>query len=45
LFTEDFEGKGHITRSLRDVRGFFHVIVPDSFTVTDWPLVTSQEVA
>jgi hypothetical protein len=45
LFTEDFEGKGHITRSLRDVRGFFHVIVPDSFTVTDWPLVSGDEVA
>ena len=45
LFTEDFEGKGHITRSLRDVRGFFHVIVPDTFTVTDWPLVSEDEVA
>ena len=39
LFTEDFSGKGHITRSLRDVRGFFHVIVPDSFEVSSWPLV------
>jgi quercetin dioxygenase-like cupin family protein len=39
LFTEDFEGKGHITRSLRDIRGFFHVTVPDSFEVTSWPLV------
>ena len=40
LFTEDFTGKGHITRSLRDVRGFFHVVVPDSFEVTSWPLVS-----
>ena len=39
LFTEDFEGAGHITRSLRDVRGFLHVVMPDDFTVTDWPLV------
>ena len=39
LFTEDFKGAGHITRSLRDVRGFFHVTVPDSFEVTSWPLV------
>jgi len=40
LFTEDFQGKGHITRSLRDVRGFAHIVVPDSFEVTSWPLVT-----
>ena len=39
LYTEDFEGRGHITRSLRDVRGFFHVVMPDDFNVTDWPLV------
>jgi hypothetical protein len=39
LFTEDFQGHGHITRSLRDVRGFFHVVMPDDFQVTDWPLV------
>ena len=45
LFTEDFEGKGHITRSLRDVRGFFHVIVPDTFNVLDWPVMTDQGVA
>lgn len=45
LFTEDFEGKGHITRSLRDVRGFFHVIVPDTFNVLDWPLVTEGDIA
>ena len=42
LFTEDFEGQGHITRSLRDIRGFFHVTVPDSFEVTSWPLVRSE---
>jgi hypothetical protein len=40
IFTEDFEGKGHITRSLKGVRGFVHVIVPDHFEVTKWPLVT-----
>jgi len=39
LFTEDFDGRGHITRSLRETRGFFHVIVPEDFVVTDWPLV------
>lgn len=42
LFTEDFKGQGHITRSLRDIRGFFHVTVPDSFEVTSWPLVRSE---
>ena len=39
LFTEDFEGRGHITRSLRDIRGFVHIVVPDSFEITDWPLI------
>jgi hypothetical protein len=39
LFTEDFDGRGHITRSLRDIRGFFHVVMPDDFKITDWPLV------
>jgi len=42
LFTEDFEGSGHITRSLRDVRGFFHAVMPDDFQVTDWPLVAQK---
>lgn len=41
LFTEDAQGRGHITRSLRGTRGFFHVVVPDNFEVKDWPLVTS----
>jgi len=41
LFTEDAQGRGHITRSLRGTRGFFHVVVPESFEVKDWPLVTS----
>lgn len=45
LFTEDFEGKGHITRSLRDIRGFFHVVVPDSFSVENWPLITQETAA
>ena len=45
LFTEDFDGTGHITRSLRDVRGFFHVTVPDSFEVTSWPIVSQTGVS
>jgi hypothetical protein len=40
LFTEDAQGRGHITRSLRGTRGFFHVVMPESFEVSDWPLVT-----
>ena len=39
IFAEDLEGKGHITRSLRDVRGFVHVAMPDDFDVSRWPLV------
>ena len=42
IFAEDVEGKGHITRSLRDVRGFVHVAMPDDFDVTRWPLVESS---
>jgi hypothetical protein len=38
LFAEDQEGKGHITRSLRDTRGFVHVVMPDDFDITQWPL-------
>ena len=38
IFAEDREGKGHITRSLRDVRGFVHVVVPEDFDVSAWPL-------
>ena len=38
--TEDAQGRGHITRSLRGTRGFFHVVMPESFEVSDWPLVT-----
>jgi hypothetical protein len=38
IFAEDMQGKGHITRSLRDTRGFVHVIVPADFDVSDWPL-------
>ncbi len=41
LFTEDAQGRGHITRSLRGTRGFFHVVVPESFDVSAWPLLTS----
>ena len=39
IFAEDTRGKGHITRSLRDTRGFVHVAMPDDFDVTTWPLV------
>jgi quercetin dioxygenase-like cupin family protein len=39
IFAEDTQGKGHITRSLRDVRGFVHVTMPDDFDVEAWPLV------
>jgi hypothetical protein len=38
IFAEDVEGKGHITRSLRDVRGFAHVAMPDDFDLSGWPL-------
>jgi hypothetical protein len=38
IFAEDLSGKGHITRSLRDVRGFVHVVVPPDFDVSAWPL-------
>ena len=41
IFAEDLEGKGHITRSLRDVRGFVHVAMPEDFDVSDWPLAGS----
>jgi hypothetical protein len=39
IFAEDTTGRGHITRSLRDVRGFVHVAMGDDFDVSDWPLV------
>lgn len=39
IFAEDMKGKGHITRSLRDVRGFVHVTMPEEFDVSRWPLV------
>jgi hypothetical protein len=38
VFAEDMQGQGHITRSLRDTRGFVHVIVPRDFDVSRWPL-------
>ena len=40
IFAEDTAGKGHITRSLRDVRGFVHVAMADDFDVSSWPLVS-----
>src|SRR2546423_3361468 len=39
IFAEDVQGKGHITRSLRNVRGFVHVAVREDFDVSRWPLV------
>jgi hypothetical protein len=41
IFAEDMQGKGHITRSLRGVRGFVHVSMPDDFDLSAWPLVES----
>lgn len=38
IFAEDMKGKGHITRSLRDTRGFVHVAVSEDFDVSRWPL-------
>src|SRR3954465_1268614 len=38
IFAEDTAGKGHIPRSLRDVRGFVHVAMAEDFDVTAWPL-------
>ena len=38
IFAEDASGRGHITRSLRDIRGFVHVVVPMDFDVRGWPL-------
>ena len=40
LFAEDTTGKGHITRSLRDIRGFVHVAMPEDFDVTSWKLIS-----
>ena len=40
IFAEDTKGKGHITRSLRDTRGFVHVAMPDDFDVTGWKLTS-----
>jgi quercetin dioxygenase-like cupin family protein len=40
IFAEDMSGKGHITRSLRDTRGFVHVAVPEDFDVASWKLVS-----
>jgi len=38
VFAEDVAGRGHITRSLRDVRGFVHVAMSEDFDVAGWPL-------
>jgi len=39
IFAEDVGGRGHITRSLRDTRGFVHVAMSEDFDVSAWPLV------
>ena len=39
VFAEDTDGRGHITRSLRDTRGFVHVAMAADFDVSGWPLV------
>ena len=39
IFAEDTTGRGHVTHTLKGVRGFMHVAVPEDFTITDWPLV------
>ena len=38
IFAEDTAGRGHVTRSLRDVRGFVHLAMPADFDVSAWPL-------
>ena len=43
IFAEDMRGKGHITRSLRDTRGFVHIAMPEDFDVSAWPLVSSSK--
>jgi hypothetical protein len=40
IFAEDTTGKGHITRSLRDTRGFVHLAMPDEFDVAGWKLIS-----
>ncbi|HWI39333.1 MAG TPA: hypothetical protein VNU64_22985 [Burkholderiales bacterium] len=40
IFAEDTTGRGHITRSLRDTRGFVHVAMPENFDVTSWRLIS-----
>ena len=40
ILAEDTAGKGHITRSLRDTRGFVHVAMPENFDVTSWKLIS-----
>jgi hypothetical protein len=40
IFAEDTRGKGHITRSIRDIRGFVHLAMADDFDVSAWPLAS-----
>ena len=42
IFAEDTGGRGHITRSLRDTRGFVPVAMPEDFDISIWPLVQQQ---
>jgi hypothetical protein len=39
VFTEDLNGKGHITNSLRGVRGFAHLFMPEDFDISNWELI------
>ena len=39
IFAEDMQGKGHITRSLRDTRGFVHVTLAEDLDLSRWPVV------
>ena len=38
IFAEDTQGRGHITRSLRDTRGFVHVAMGEDFDAAAFPL-------
>jgi hypothetical protein len=38
IFAEDMRGRGHITRSLRDTRGFVHVAMGEDFDVASFPI-------
>lgn len=43
LFADDTTGEGHLTRSIRDTRGFIHLVVPAEFDIAEWPLGTPPQ--